>query len=203
MMLVLALLCGMQFGEVKLFHESLMVVIDGDSNTDLWDTIQQSWPDQTLAHPGMIESFYFDMTQPVGGKEVYTMIANAPTLIDPKFRAGGICIMLGGYNDIGHGHADQDSTYRLIREFCLARQAVGWYMICMTYPNGGLSVTNDSIRANWATFADEMIDLGADPLIGETADHYNPVYFYDPVHMSVTGIGIIADSVYARLWALR
>ena len=47
--------------------------------------------------------------------------------------------------------------------------------------------TNILIRANWATYADALADIGNDALMGQTGDETNLTYFADGVHPTVAG----------------
>jgi len=202
-LLLTILLCGLQIINTSM-NRRLLVVSDGDSNTDSsWFTADSSWMQQTeldITNP----STYEFVNKGSNGKKVLTMISTAPALIDNIFECNGVCILLGGQNDVYLG-ASADSTFNLIETYCNARRAAGWYMIVMTYPSAGaeLSECNDSVRVNFATFADELIDLSLDPNIGDAADHGNATYFRDPVHLTPIGLSIVADSVIKHLEALR
>jgi len=193
---------GIRFIDVETGHHWIRVCAEGDSNTNAGFP-GGTWVNQ-IADLLDTASEYSVLNRGESGKKVYTMVQNGAINVDAYYMAGhtNICLLLGGYNDTGTG-TSQDSTYTLIKEFCNDRRAAGWYMIIMTYPNSQLSETNDSIQANWTTFADDMIDLAEAPYIGEAADHSDTTYYRDIVHMSIAGFGIVADSVYKHLEALR
>jgi hypothetical protein len=54
---------------------------------------------------------------------------------------------------------------------------------------------NDSIRANWRTFADALADVALDTRIDTVGDCSNNTYYYDLTHFNTTGYAIIAEAV--------
>jgi len=199
--LLLILLCGTRFISPEVGKYQHVLVCEGDSNTSYYVSIGQSWPDQLFI---LINNYidYRVRNVATGGEQLPQMITDAPTHIDPYFQTAGICFLLGGINDTVVGGASNDTVYARTKTFCDARRAAGWTMVIMTYPNATMSVVNDSIQANWVTFADDIVDLAEAPCIGEAADHYDPVYFVDAIHMTVAGYAIIADSVYKHVQIL-
>ena len=193
---------GIASNSVHFQDTFIRVMCEGDSNTySPWMAAGvYSWPTQTAAkyRPSEIQF----RNNAYSGKTVATMVAQAATLIDPYYRPGDICILLGGANDLSGG-ATVSQVYQLQKTFCLARRAVGWHTIVMTYPTCNLypsvEALNDSLRAGWATFADGIIDLDANAIIGYAGDHTDPAYFRDTVHLNENGLAIVADSVAKRI----
>lgn len=85
--------------------------------------------------------------------------------------------------------------------YCLQARSYGFKICVLTilphYNNPYWKITqiNDSIRANWATFADGLADIGSSSLIGDSADCYDTYYYHDSVHTNYNGCRVIATYV--------
>lgn len=101
-----------------------------------------------------------------------------------------------------------DTVYQLYKTLCLDAKSHGFTKVLATtvtlmYPLGGRTcfeptrlAVNDSIRNNWATFADGLADLGADTLIGQTGQQTNTTYYADGLHFTAAGYNRIANIIY-------
>jgi len=112
-------------------------------------------------------------------------------------------VVWAGANDLATGRT-ATQCYNDLVAYCQARQAAGWNVAVLTIlPRAdGIEVlrapVNTNIRANWATFADAVVDVAADSRIGDTGDNVLP-YYYDGTHLTASGEQIIADLVNAML----
>lgn len=181
------------------------LVFDGDSNTLGVGTIGgQSYPAQVVAILGGGNP---NNNFGVNGKTIVTMIANAPSQIDPLYNAAhgrDTVICEGGSNDIAFATGQATTTYNNIVIYCNARRAVGWRTYVMTIlPRSDVGIQpnfevdrqaiNADIRANWNTFADGLIDIAANTSIGDTGDETNTQYYAsDRVHINSAGSAIVA-----------
>lgn len=104
--------------------------------------------------------------------------------------------------------ATASSIFSQIRAYCAARRSEGWKVVVMTimarnhgtwreYARG---LINDSIRANWPSFADDFYDMGADPLVG-VAGWYNDLTYAlnDGAHPNAAGNDVIAANVFTKV----
>lgn len=141
----------------------------------------------------------------VGGQTVLAMSAAAATQVDPLINTGRLNIVafLGGTNDIYNGAATPATAYNRVVAYCTARRAAGWKVVVGTIlprdpaaAGAGFEADrqtlNTSIRTNWATFADAIADIGADPTIGAAGAQTNTAYYADLHHPTTLGYEIIA-----------
>lgn len=119
-------------------------------------------------------------------------------------------MVLIGTNDCAAGTAAATSNAAL-KSFCQARQATGWTVVVCTILAYNSSFGTEAIRlaynaqivADWATFADKLVDLGADARIGVTGAELNATYFQgDQVHPTAAGAGVIAELALRGLLTL-
>lgn len=221
-----------------------LVVPDGDSLTADRPTsgnglfAGNAWPDQMIPMLNATAFGNYDTyDMAVGGQTLANMNSDASTEIDPLFnsdRADNICVVWAGTNDMGIGGGSQSgaTTYSRLVTYCQARQAAGWtvlVMVCLkrndlsNFPNQAAldafevqrGIYNTNIRANWATFADVLIDLetldyfnnttgaaGADTNMDLT-DPNNTIFFNaDKIHLNALGQTVVAMAVKAAIEAL-
>ncbi len=132
----------------------------------------------------------------VFGETLATMLANAPTNVDPLYAPNGnnIVIIWGGTNDIALG-ATPAATYANLTSYVAARHAVGWKVIVATMLSRFQLETqkntyNALILANTAG-ADGIADFSGTPLGGD-GDWANPIYFQaDGVHPTTFGVASV------------
>ena len=185
------------------------IVFDGDSLTNGTGSMpfnrfpnSNDYPSQVVGSLDRRGTYY---NVGVGGQQVSAMITNGPANVDSKLVTGAanIVSLFGGTNDLYYGATDT-TTYNRIVTYCQARRVAGWKVIVTTLtprsdsgtPAGfdayRLSV-NASIRANWATFADGVADLGADANMGTSGQETDTRFFSgDHVHFSANGYRILA-----------
>jgi hypothetical protein len=142
------------------------------------------------------------------GQTTKQMIVAAPTRVDPFYDATRLDNVLFAWEGTNHIYLDSVSAqtaYDSLVSYCQQRRDVGWKVIIGTIlPRSSVGTpsfqearrdsVNVLIRANWATFADEMFDVAANTDIGEAGDSDNVTYYVDKVHMTATGYQIVADS---------
>lgn len=187
------------------------VIVDGDSRS-----ASQGWPTIALetakAYGSQVYGGLGLASWAIGGQTTGGMISAATTGVDTLVRSGvkNILAVWCGVND--HGSLSAAQIYANLQSYCLARRAAGWDKIAIcteidaqgavsaswhttTYP--GL---NTLLRAGFGTFADRLIDLGADSRLQDATD--TTYYNVDQVHLTETGsavVGEIAAPVLATL----
>jgi lysophospholipase L1-like esterase len=194
-----------------------LIVFDGDSLTVGLQNGAVPYPKQ------LIRLYYGDTPVPncVGyncgnsAETVADMIASAPATVDIYRGDAGfskyICIFWGGTNDINLGETAATVQGR-IQTYCMARRAAGWKVFVMTIiPNGTMSAAeklvrvevNNWIKANYASFADGLIDPTANAAFDEESDTGNTTYYNaDTAHLTTVGYGLIASIVKTAIDAL-
>lgn len=128
------------------------------------------------------------------------MIANYASKIAPTYDpsvAKNILIVWEGTNDL-RTIQNPTTVYNNIVTYCNLGRATGFKVIVVTIlprSDAGTYVgfvtdrltVNASIVANWATFADALVDLGGDVNIGQIGQELNTVYYQgDKVHLNFT-----------------
>ena len=128
------------------------------------------------------------------GYQISDMEAAAPTVLDPLLNPKGlwnVVWVMGGTND--EDHVDVPTTINRLLSFARQRHQVGWKVIIVTLPsrvNGDAfkNQFNAYLRANWPSFADQIVDLGAVPQIGADFAYRDPTYFLpDGYHLTAAG----------------
>jgi hypothetical protein len=62
---------------------------------------------------------------------------------------------------------------------------------------------NADLRQNWASHFAALVDVAADPRIGDAGDELDPAYYdADRVHLKAAGLAIVADLVQPTLASL-
>ena len=62
---------------------------------------------------------------------------------------------------------------------------------------------NADLRQTWASHFAALVDVAADPRIGDAGDELDPTYYdADRVHLKATGLAIVADLVQPTLASL-
>jgi lysophospholipase L1-like esterase len=136
-------------------------------------------------------------------------ISDRTAAFDAQYNASkthNIAIIWGGTNDIGTLGRNASEIHNDIQKWCSGRKAVGWKVLVCTltanrisseqaYWNTTKLALNALIRTNWQTYADGIVDLGADPLLGSDASaQYNRAIWTDGLHFTAVG-----DRKVARL----
>lgn len=176
-----------------LANRSRFVVCDGDSHTQ---GTGGNTPYPMLVQAQLGTSWGL-VNYGVSGQTLLDMQSDAATQIDPLWFSSTrpIVIAWGGHNDIAGG-ADSATTHQRLANYCLARKAAGFPVaVCTLIANGAVSrkPINALIRANYTSYADRLIDLGADSHIGEDANPADTTYFQvDQSHLTTAGNMIVS-----------
>ncbi len=160
-----------------------------------------TFPAQTLSMvPRSCESF----VSASSGARIDDMLEEGPTEVDARFQPEAdlnVCLVLAGGGDFRAG-VTATSMYESLREYCEQRHAAGFRVIVLTvlpcHRTDTFEVTrlvfNAMLRAGWDDFADGLVDLGADPRIGDTGDEYDAqFYLADQLHLTTAGNAVMAS----------
>jgi lysophospholipase L1-like esterase len=182
------------------------IVFDGDSLT-AGSTATDPYPSQ------LMRGFHSDVkwvNLGIGGQRVQDMLANASSKVDPLYgaeRGQNVVVIWGGTNDIRHWAHPPGVVYSQLREYCLGRRAAGYTVVVLTMlprtdgviPEGleaDRQAFNRMIRATWPGFADALVDVGCDRLIGlPGCERDTRLFSPDLVHLNNTGLSIVAGRV--------
>ncbi len=192
-----------------------LIVCDGDSLTL---GTQSSGADKP--YPALVK---FTLGTPkwtvtnlgIAGQSLVTCNSNASANVDSLYsasNAANICLLWAGTNDIKLNSRTAAQVYADTITYGQARQAVGWKVVVLTTlprQNDATFETtrqtlNASIRANWATFADALADVGGDAVLGpNAAASTNGLYYHsDQIHCIDTGYEHVAQIVKVALLTL-
>jgi lysophospholipase L1-like esterase len=186
------------------------IVFDGDSLT-FGSTATDPYPDQVMR---VLRPEIRWVNFGIGGQKLYTMLENAPTKVDPLYDAAlgrNVCVIWGGTNDIRWWGHKPPAVYQHLRDYCLGRRVKGFTVVVLTllprtdgdYPELFETYRQDvnrRIRQGWVGFADALIDVGADPLIGSAGCEVDLRFFSpDRVHLNNNGLALVAGRVLKLL----
>jgi len=142
----------------------------------------------------------------IGGAVVADILA-ATGVIDGLYRgAGDVACVWIGTNDLRTLPDTAATVYSRITSWIQGRQAAGFRVIVLTilpctkagtpagYEAERLDL-NTLINAN-AAGADGIADIAADALLDDADD---PVYFFDKLHLTTAGYGVVAGIVEAAI----
>ena len=192
------------------------VVVEGDSITaGIGATrFDRSWTPMLLASYSAGEVAGLSNVA-TSGDDLPQMLAEAPLEVDPRFLKGrtNIAVLFGGTNDINNVVApDPQAVFGNYKAWCDARRARGFKVVAVTIlprvmranPNGEADrqAVNRLIRARWPAFADALVDIGSDPLMGQ-AGQYASAYYRDGVHPADSGHARIAAAMKPAVDSLR
>jgi hypothetical protein len=130
------------------------------------------------------------------------MLADGVAQVDAYYSSDfykNIAILLAT-NDLVDHTAEQH--YDNIETWCVARKAAGFLVAALTLPPRGATAEWENLRndvntrlRNDHSFADVLIDFGADPEMGLQDNCSSYIYYYDSIHPSTLGFDIMARCV--------
>lgn len=153
---------------------------------------------------------------------------------DASTYSKNIAVILEARNDMINNSLTPTQAYNNLVTLCNTTRAQGWKVIVITITpswsatyKGDATVTgynnletdrlalNALIVANWATFADALVDFGANSFVGTTAKNeqsgytfstsVRPTannYYIDGTHFLNTGYGLLAEMVHQSILKL-
>ena len=158
------------------------------------------FPTQTLS---LVPRFCTSFVSSTGSAKIADMLATAPTEVDAHYRPNAdldLCLVLAGGGDF-RAAADPGYVYDGLKAYCLARRAAGFKVIVLTvlpssYPitfEASRTVFNERVRTTWMQFADGLVDIAADPRIGDSGDNLDQQFFLaDALHLNTAGNAVMA-----------
>jgi lysophospholipase L1-like esterase len=164
-----------------------------------WDNLPQNWSHFNLGKPG----WRFD-----------SLIADFSTDVTPRYdasAANNILIINGGVNDLFNAHSVATIKANM-RTLCNTARTAGWKVAINTLPyvsdaypskpegyDANQANINADIIANWAEFADHLIDLTA---VTELTDPDNVTYVNDGLHYTDAGYALWANEIQTAVETL-
>lgn len=190
-------------GTVVCDGDSQISTAIGGSGTFVWEKVKAS-----IGANNSIRNFGS------GGLTLANLNSDAATEIDPSYDdiRTSVSIVWAGTNDLFAG-ATGATTYSRLLTYCAERRAAGWKVIVLTAtPRSDTGTAagydaerlafNSSVRTNWATFADALVDIGNTTNYANAGDELNTTYFGDKVHLTNTGRTAVASMIVTALAGL-
>lgn len=184
-------------------------VCDGDSLTAGHAASPgYDYPNQLL---GLLGGSWIKYNDGVNNDTVANMLTVSPTrteYLSSVLRQKNVYVLFAGTNDLVNVGDPPATVYANIAQFCADRQAYGWQvLVCTITPrdyagdppgtNADIATVNASIRANYTSWADGLVDLAIDYRLDDPADS---TYFNaDKLHLTDAGYGVVAELVKAQI----
>ncbi len=198
--------------QIQTYSTSAQIAFVGDSLTLGWSggTLPASggafnYPQQVMAAlpkktPNTIR--YYNVS--TGGETINNFPAMT-NLYSGSFTKN-IAVVWGGTNDL-FGGASAATVISRWQTYCNTLKTAGWHVIMLTIPkrtSGGTpgayaadSITvNNDIIANYATYANDYIDIRADSRLNDST---NTTYVVDGIHLTLAGYSVVAELVRNKL----
>lgn len=149
----------------------------------------------------------------VNGQTTPMMISDFPVEVVPmkKYGVSNIYLCLEGTNDLYFG-ATPEEAFDHINTLCAMAKFAGFDKIAtytiMPRSNSGTPVNFESYRQTFNSyvrssgFLFDLIDIAADPNLGDPGAELNTTYFNDLVHPTVVGQALIASITKDKLVSL-
>lgn len=157
--------------------------------TTNWHTINTGISGQTIAD------------QTAGGGPAEWMSLAAATnefTVGRRMQSSNVLIAWGGSNDLFYG-ASAASAYAALVDYCTAAQSAGFSVIVATmldrataggsWTRAAMQTFNASVRANWATFADALVDPVTE---NSNFDDNTSGVFAEKIHPNDTGHALLS-----------
>ncbi len=191
-----------------------VIVFDGDSLT-AGSEATDPYPSQIMRSfdAGVI---WYNLG--IGGLRIRDILDMAPTRVDRRFnpRLGrNVVVVWAGTNDLALWNHMASAVCRRLQQYCQERRDQGFTVLVLTmlprcdkaclpgFEERRQSV-NRRLRESWADFADGLVDVAADPLIGSPGCQSNLRYWVKGgVHLTNKGLGVVAGHVREALLALQ
>ena len=147
----------------------------------------------------------------VSGQTTAQMLSDVVTQVDTLANLNkplNIVSCWEGSNDLQLGGTVVAAHSRLM-DYCIGRRNAGFKVIVGTLtPRNTVDIeakrlaVNTLLRNTWTTFADGLVDVGGDPIIGNLATCSDTRYYVDGVHFASQGHPIVAGYFLAAVEAL-
>lgn len=164
---------------------------DGDSLTSGFGEISPYTSEMTL------NLVWQKFNVAIAGETLANMLANAPTVVDPKFKTGfkNVVVIWGGDNDFTINGQTASQVYTTMTSYVAARHAVGWQVVVATTLSRSPSTFDAAFKVPYNTLilantagADGVVDFSGTPL-GCNGCYTNLTYYQsDQIHPNQTSI---------------
>lgn len=181
---------------VETLSRRIMFAVEGDSlSTDIGGG---SYPEQLVALLGEGEIVSFA----VGGSTLQYDLPTREAQLDQAFDVEALNVLLlwPGSNDLKQFETPPEVLYALYLDYVSRRVARGWKVIAFTILPRWSPTTPASFEPNRQAFNAllrasglTLVDVAADPRIGDAGDNLDTTYYTDGVHQNAAGKLIVAE----------
>jgi hypothetical protein len=187
-------------GRTPFFTPAVVVWDGGSIIAGRGADAEHRFPAMTLTMVPKTCSSYVSVT---GGAKIADMLAEAPVEVDARYAATAdlnLCLAQPGGSDLRGGLTAAD-VFVSLQEYCRARRAAGFRVLVVTLLPSHRTETfevlrlayNAMVRDGWPGFADGLVDIAADPRIGDDGDEYDEqFYLTDQLHPNNAGNAVMA-----------
>lgn len=152
----------------------------------------------------------------VGGATTPQLATGASSRVDSRLLPGAVNVLVfwEGSNDLYFG-ATPEAAYANLRSYAQARRAAGWRVAILTLLprwnpetpadfEASRQYVNYMLRVNWADYADALIDVGADHVMGQRDTIWSSQWYqaFDHTHLAEGGSQRIGKIVGLELQPL-
>ena len=190
-----------------------VIVFDGDSLT-AGSEATDPYPSQVMRKMDSGICWY---NLGIGGLRIKDILAMAPTRVDRRFnsRLGrNVVVVWAGTNDLALWNHMASAVFERLEQYCLDRRQQGFTVLVLTMlpRNDKLCLpgfedkrqsVNRRLRTTWPDFADGIVDVAADPVLGWVGCEKDLRYWVKGgVHLTNKGLGLVATHVREGLLEL-
>lgn len=182
-----------------------LIVFDGNSLTVT--PIGSEYPRQVASLLVAADYRIQTVNVAVSAQTTTNMLRDATEEVDGLYDPArlGLIVVWEGTNDLYFGASPNDAYEHLVT-YCQDRKDRGWRVIVLTLlPRSGRGTpptfeadrqtVNAMLRTSWPQFADVLVDVAADPVIGPARQEVDTTYYADRVHLTTAGNRLVAEYV--------
>jgi lysophospholipase L1-like esterase len=160
------------------------------------------FPYRFLQAKGLTTSGWNYQIRATGGEDIPDLEARAGATDKYLDQVRSVLCVWIGSNDLVSLPGSAVATEAALASYCADRQRMGWEVaVFTTLPrNAGPTFEADRqayntlIRANWHSYADHLVDIGANSTIGDNGDQNNLTYYIvGGVHLTAAGQLIVGN----------
>jgi len=190
------------------------IIFAGDSITAASDTDSPRYYGYVKMASRALTKAAFSYSVAGGGQRIQNQLPLYATSVAPiltAYTGNRIVFISWGTNDFNVGFRTDAQVYADLQSYCaLVRAAGGKVIVATVLPATGFDVTreayrvayNDSVRTNWASFADGLCDFASNSIMGAANAEDDATLYPDGLHPSRLGMTYLAIDAAAAIEAL-
>jgi len=191
-----------------------IIICDGDSRTDGYTGGTSPWRYSEHLDLGTNYIVYNTATGGVtftdneieGVRWITKDAYNVVTPLKSETSMNNIVVIWAGFNDVAVRDKSTRETFESLKIYCLARKSEEFKVIVVTEPStssivgeGRRLILNSLVRNSVYEYADRLVDLEQNEFIGPQGTASNTKFFFDGVHMTEEGYGLVGAIVRSEI----